>query len=521
MERIFHSKKSIGMFIQQQFSLLFFLRLAKANKQTGKAPLCYRLTIDGASLDRSIKGVSLLPDHWDNTAKMVTAAEPQHKAFNKKINNLRTDLERHFDLIQAQSEIATPEGVLKASATPLRADKRKEERRDNLALSQQVDTFIGRYLKFNDKWVKAYKHNRKPYPAEQYLLEQEKQELKTGLNGLVKQANRIFDDKPWIKTVMLAVDETLIQFTLMCLGGQRSPNTLEKMWGRKKRYVDFLRYRYHTDDLALNQVEFKFAGQLLTYNISQHGMIENSAMKYVQMMKEIFTRVVSLGWLPANILEAYSCHYNDVDQEWLSMADMIRLKDHSFSREKLNRIRDVYVFSSFTGYAYAEMNSASAEDLRVGVDGKAWISKDRQKTGEDETLPLLPIALDIIERYKDDPECVRKGALLPVPSNEEYNRCLKDIGQEMGFKIVLTTHTARYFFANVVADDNGLELRITQQLMGHKSIKTTQKYVRKNKRLLAANMQTVEEKLYGKDGPLQDRTIPPASGGKVITMRVV
>ncbi|HWK07176.1 MAG TPA: hypothetical protein VNS58_26270, partial [Puia sp.] len=110
------------MYIQQEFSLLFFLRLSRTDKKTGKAPLCYRLKIDGASLDRSIKGVSLLPDQWDNEAKIVKTEEPQHKAFNKKITNLKTDLERHFDLIQAQSEIATPDMVLKAYKTPLRAD---------------------------------------------------------------------------------------------------------------------------------------------------------------------------------------------------------------------------------------------------------------------------------------------------------------------------------------------------------------------------------------------------------------
>jgi hypothetical protein len=244
-------------------------------------------------------------------------------------------------------------------------------------------------------------------------------------------------------------------------------------------------------------------------------------MKYVQMIKEVFTRAVSIGWLTANIFDSYSCHYDEIDQEWLAMDDMFRLKDHTFGRPQLNEVRDVYVFASFTGYAYAELDSAAPTDLRVGVDGKQWISKDRQKTGTDETLPLLPIALGIIKRYKNHSTCLRRGTLLPVPSCEEYNRCLKEIGSELGLKIQLTTHKARYFFANVVADDNGVELRITGQLMGQKSLKTTAKYVRKNKRLLAENMKAVEDKLFHPDGTLRDKKLPPKHQGKVITLRVV
>ncbi|GGB26111.1 site-specific integrase [Puia dinghuensis] len=509
------------MYVKQEFSLLFFLRTVRTDKKTGKAPLYYQLKIDGASLNRAVKGIALRPGDWDNVAKLVTAKEPKHQAFNKKISNLRTDLERHFDLIQAKSEIATPQMVLKAYETPLMKDKRKLEKQKNFALSQQVDDFITRFLQFSNKWETAHKNGRTPYPAQKALLEEKQRQLKEESEILIKNANLIFDDKEWEKTVMLGIDELLIQFLQIVLGGERAASTLEKMWGRKNRYVEFLRYRYNVDDIPMHQVEFKLAQQLLTYNISQFKMKENSAMKYVQLLKEVFSRSVSIGWQQSNVLAAFTCHYNDTDAEWLSMDDMIRLKGHVFSRDELNRIRDLYVFASFTGYSYVELSNATQEDYRTGVDGKVWISKDRQKTGSDETLPLLPVALEILEKYKDDPKCRRKKTLLPIPTNAAYNRCLKEIGDEMGFKIKLTTHTARYFFANAVADDNGLELRITAQLMGHKSLRTTQHYVKKNKRLLAANMQNVEDKLYGKDGALEVKVPQNSSEAKVITLRIV
>lgn len=157
----------------------------------------------------------------------------------------------------------------------------------------------------------------------------------------------------------------------------------------------------------------------------------------------------------------------------------------------------------------------------TGIDGKMWIKMDRQKTEVDETVPLLPLPLQIIERYQKDPYCLSRNKLLPVPSNQEYNRCLKVIATTTGLKIVLRTHKARFFFANEVTYNMGVPLKTISRMLGHKSVKTTEIYVRANRKNISDNMEMVEKKLFNDEGQLISKSNKNNEVGKVITMKKI
>lgn len=114
-----------------------------------------------------------------------------------------------------------------------------------------------------------------------------------------------------------------------------------------------------------------------------------------------------------------------------------------------------------------------------------WISKARQKIKADETLPFLPIALGLIDKYKTHPICLKRGTLFPVPTNEYYNRCLKEMAREIGFDVHLFTHSARYFFANEVLYNNGVQLKTIARIMGQDSVKSAEIYVRANRKAVS------------------------------------
>jgi hypothetical protein len=164
--------------------------------------------------------------------------------------------------------------------------------------------------------------------------------------------------------------------------------------------------------------------------------------------------------------------------------------------------------------SYAEIRRLSANHIISGGDGKKWISINRQKTDGDEILPLLPIAEQILEKYRDHPVCVRRRILLPVPTNEEYNMCLKQIADEAGLIILLTTHIARYFFANVVMFDNKIHLKLIAGTMGQKSIATAAKYTKANKGNIGRAMEHVEERMFSEDGDLLPAPKPKLVKGK-------
>jgi hypothetical protein len=150
------------------------------------------------------------------------------------------------------------------------------------------------------------------------------------------------------------------------------------------------------------------------------------------------------------------------------MQELEKLLNHEFSNEKLNVIRDIFVFSSFTGLSFQEVYTLRPSDIITGIDGKKWISKTRQESGADETLPLLPLPLQLLKKYKDNPVSVNRNKLLPVPTNQEYNRCLKVIADITGIRIVLRTQKARFFFANEVTYNNGVPLKTVSGCWGRK-----------------------------------------------------
>ncbi len=489
------------MNVKQNLSVLFCLKRQKITKD-GRIPIYIRITIDGFE-DQISLGCKILPCDWDNTTKTVRATEPNSKIINKKIGQAKTDIERHFDLMQAKHGAATPRNVKASYMTRVNGYDLRSQRVENLALSESIDEAINACIAYQDKVNNAHKDGRQPTLEKQELLTRQKEQLKKLIETVAKKAATIFDDKDREKTFIMGVDEYLLHFLQMVFTGHRSCNTLEKMIGRKRRYLDFLAYKYKMADIGLEQMEYKFLGELLTYLFIQHEVTENTAMKYVQCVKEIVDRTVSNGWLPANIFAIFQCKYTDPQHDWLTMDELNRLKNFRFEKEKLNIIRDIFLFSSFTGLSYQEVFTLKPADIITGIDGKKWVNKNRQKTDSDETLPLLPIPLQILDKYKNYPICIRKGRLLPVPTNQEYNRCLKEIGTINKFRVLLKTHKTRYFFANEVTYNNGVPLKTVSKMLGHKSVKTTEIYVRANRKNISEQMEMVEKKLFDANGRFQ------------------
>jgi integrase len=507
------------MYVKQNLSILFYRKRKKATTD-GKAPIYVRVTIDGLDDEISL-GIKVSEAHWDNENKTVSTGEPKCKEFNKIITCAKTDLQRHFDLVQAKYEIATPELVFQSYKTPLNGEKIREEKVKNLELSESIDETTDAYLRYYSKYLKATEHGRVPAPAKQILLKREKQEIDEKIEKLAKEGAKIFDNKNWVKTVVLAIDEHLLNFMQLASVGERSPNTLEKMWGRKKRYLEFLEYRYKTIDLPLDKLEYRFMDQLTTYCMVQKQVIENTAMKYAQALKEIIERSAANGWISTSPFSQFKCTYVEPHHDWLTMHELEDLRTTQFANPKLNLIKDIYVFCSYTGLAYQEVYSLSPSDIITGIDGKQWINKERQKTDGDETLPLLPLPLTLIEKYKNHPVSTRRNKIFPVPSNVEFNRCLKVIASLKDFKIILRTHKGRFYFANEICYANGVPLKTTGRMLGQKSIKTTEKYVRANRQAISESMENVEARLFNRDGSLKSRNGLTANKGKLIEMKIV
>lgn len=141
--------------------------------------------------------------------------------------------------------------------------------------------------------------------------------------------------------------------------------------------------------------------------------------------------------------------------------------------ERLEHVRDLFVFSCFCGLAYSDVANLRQENIQKSFDGNLWIITKRQKTNTDVNVPLLDIPKMILKKYKGK---LPDGKILPVISNQKLNAYLKEIADICGIKKNLTFHMLRHTFATHLLEQ-GTDLRTIQELMGHTDIKTTAIYL--------------------------------------------
>jgi site-specific recombinase XerD len=113
-------------------------------------------------------------------------------------------------------------------------------------------------------------------------------------------------------------------------------------------------------------------------------------------------------------------------------------------------------------------------------------------------IPILPKAMEIIEKYKTHPLVLAKGKLLPVYSNQKLNAYLKEIADLCGIQKPLTFHIARHTFATTVTLTNGVPIETVSKLLGHTSIKTTQIYAKVIEKKVSEDMRTLRDILSSK-----------------------
>ncbi|REG74753.1 site-specific integrase, partial [Algoriphagus antarcticus] len=155
----------------------------------------------------------------------------------------------------------------------------------------------------------------------------------------------------------------------------------------------------------------------------------------------------------------------------------------------------IFLFSCYTGLAYIDVKNLQKSQISVGIDGEQWIYTHRQKTNSPTRLPLLPKALELIEKYRSHPQCQDGTHVLPVLSNQKMNSYLKEIADVCEINKPLTFHIARHTFATTITLANGVPIETVSKMLGHKSLKQTQHYAKILDTKISFDMQALRDKL--------------------------
>lgn len=174
----------------------------------------------------------------------------------------------------------------------------------------------------------------------------------------------------------------------------------------------------------------------------------------------------------------YKGKFNDVTASFLTEEEIKTMQDKDFSGQGLNLVRDIFIFSCYTGLAYIDIFNLTKEHISKGIDGNLWIMTNRQKTGSVSNIPLLPIPEEIIRKYENHPTALQSEKLLPVYTNQKINEYLKTIADNCEINKKLTFHVARHTFATTITLGNNVSIESVSKMLGHKSIRTTQHYAK-------------------------------------------
>ena len=194
----------------------------------------------------------------------------------------------------------------------------------------------------------------------------------------------------------------------------------------------------------------------------------------------------------------YKVQFETVEREFLNEEEIQKLIDKELHLDRLKLVRDMFIFSCFTGLAYSDVKKLSNSDITIGIDGEKWIRTKRTKTKTLSSIPILPVAEEILDRYKNHPEVKNSGFILPVLSNQKSNAFLKEIALMCDIKKPLTTHVARHTFATTITLTNGVPIESVSKMLGHKDLRTTQHYAKIVDRKISEDMQNLKAKLEAK-----------------------
>lgn len=297
------------------------------------------------------------------------------------------------------------------------------------------------------------------------------------------------------KTLKELLDFYYSRFEEKVSSGKKARNTLESIYTTNEKLKEFVKYQYRVSDILLKDLKVSFVSNFEHFLTTKLRLSNNSAMKYIRILKRIIKFAADQEWISSNPVTQFRCSYQEPERDRLTMDEIMVIYKKEFSTERLAQVRDVFVFCCFTGFSYMDVYNLTRQHIVNGIDGGKWIVKDREKTKSTERVPLLPIPLKIIERYKNYYFCQIKNRLLPVNTNQCYNGYLKEIAILCEIDKHLTTHVARHTFATAVTLENDVPIETVSQMLGHKSIKTTQIYAKVTQRKISNNMRALEEKL--------------------------
>ena len=299
------------------------------------------------------------------------------------------------------------------------------------------------------------------------------------------------------RTLLGVFRSRIMDFEKLVAKGVYRKSTLTKYKSTEKHLLNYLQWQNAGHDVLLVDLRIEFAGNFEYYLQAEKGLAINSSGKMIKNLKKVICDCVDKDWLDKDPFYRYKVKHIDPKIPHLSADELRALEEKEITIERLAVVRDIFLFSCYTGFAYVDVANLTNDHIKIGVDGERWLIKSRQKTGIPEIVPIFPPVLRILNKYENNFKLRNSKKLLPVPTNQKVNAYLKELADICGIQTRITFHIARHTFASTVTLDNGVPIDSVSKMLGHRSIKTTQIYAKVSDKKISDDTRRLFKKFKG------------------------
>lgn len=352
-----------------------------------------------------------------------------------------------------------------------------------------------------EKWDNKH-YRMKTKSAEALNFNYQLDEITTSLNNIfkklsldntlnVKLIKELYKGKEKTTTTFFSFFDKYNEEVKSMVGVTITKSTYWRYNRSYKYFKKFIISNYHKNDINLGDLNHLMLDKFINYVKKEDGYAHNYIMKLLQPIKKVSAQAFKAGVINRNPIATYPITSEKTDRGYLLNIELKKIMHTEFSISRLERVRDIFIFSCFTGLAYIDVVNLTTDNL-VENEGQYWIMTHRQKTKVASNVLLLDIPLQIIQKYKGKTE---NNKLLPILSNQKMNSYLKEIADLCGIKKKLTFHLARHTFATTVTLAKGVPIETVSKMLGHTNIKTTQIYARITTDKIQKEMLELSDKL--------------------------
>ena len=254
----------------------------------------------------------------------------------------------------------------------------------------------------------------------------------------------------------------------------------------------FLQAQYKLSDIPFSALDRSFIDKYDLYLRTERNLAPGTIINLTVQLKTIVGEAIADGIITASPFMGYEPMRPKHVQKYLTAEELHRIMTTPLHRQPLYHVRDMFLFSCFTGIPYGDMRLLTKDNLCLAEDGIWWIKSARQKTKIEFEIPLLDLPLQILKKYSGT---APGDKLLPMYCNSTLNLYLKEIARICHIDRPLVFHTARHTYATEITLSHGVPLETVSRMLGHSQIETTQIYAKVTDEKIDADTKALNRKI--------------------------